>query len=49
MDNGKTYVITGDWDAEIRDLLVLNTETPKGSVHLILPHNCVRNDTFSIC
>lgn len=29
-DGGKTYYITGLWDPTIRDLLVLNTETPKG-------------------
>lgn len=28
-DGGKTYYITGLWDPAIRDLLVLNTETPK--------------------
>lgn len=28
-DEGKTYFITGLWDPTIRDLLVLNTETPK--------------------
>ena len=30
-DGGKTYYITGLWDPAIRDLLVLNTETPKGT------------------
>ena len=29
-DGGKTYLITGLWDPTVRDLLVLNTETPKG-------------------
>ena len=29
-DGGKTYFISGQWDPTIRDLLVLNTETPKG-------------------
>ena len=29
-DGGKTYSITGLWDPAVRDLLVLNTETPKG-------------------
>jgi len=28
-DGGKTYFISGQWDPTIRDLLVLNTETPK--------------------
>lgn len=28
-DGGKTYFITGLWDPAVRDLLVLNTETPK--------------------
>ena len=31
-DGGKTYFITGLWDPGVRDLLVLNTETPKGTV-----------------
>lgn len=29
-DGGKTYYITGLWEPAVRDLLVLNTETPKG-------------------
>lgn len=29
-DGGKTYYISGLWDPAVRDLLVLNTETPKG-------------------
>ncbi|XP_015775481.1 PREDICTED: rab GTPase-activating protein 1-like [Acropora digitifera] len=31
-DGGKTYFISGQWDPTIRDLLVLNTETPKAQV-----------------
>ena len=30
VDNGRTYVITGNWDPEREDTLVLNTETKKG-------------------
>ncbi|PFX29753.1 rab GTPase-activating protein 1-like [Stylophora pistillata] len=30
-EGGKTYFITGLWDPAVRDLLVLNTETPKDS------------------
>lgn len=29
-EGGKTYFIAGFWDPAVRDLLVLNTETPKG-------------------
>ena len=29
-DGGKTYYISGLWNPAVRDLLVLNTETPKG-------------------
>ena len=29
-DGGKTYYISGLWEPAVRDLLVLNTETPKG-------------------
>ena len=32
-DGGKSYFISGQWDPTIRDLLVLNTETPKGVSH----------------
>ena len=34
-DEGKTYFITGLWDPTIRDLLVLNTETPKGTLKIM--------------
>lgn len=32
-DGGKTYYISGLWEPAVRDLLVLNTETPKGKSH----------------
>ena len=32
VESGRTNVITGHWDPTIQDLLVLNTETPKGQL-----------------
>ena len=30
IDNGRTYIVSGYWDPEREDTLVLNTETKKG-------------------
>jgi hypothetical protein len=35
-DNGRTYFITGNWDPEREDTLVLNTETKKGIITVLL-------------
>jgi len=48
-DGGKTYYITGLWDPAIRDLLVLNTETPKGTTLVMnVPHNVVFYKYFQL-
>ena len=47
-DGGKTYYITGLWDPVIRDLLVLNTETPKGNLVTNVPHNVVFYKYFQL-
>ena len=36
LDNGRTYIITGNWDPEREDTLVLNTETKKGNFFLVV-------------
>ena len=47
-DNGRTYIITGNWDPEREDTLVLNTETKKGEVlNCVLVNSFDRKETCS--